>query len=46
MTQECLNDLTLISNKHDILRQIIFDDIINDFVNAKARKVTGLLWTL
>jgi len=46
MTQERLNGLKVISIEHDIVRQINFDDVINDFVNAKARKVLGLLWTL
>jgi len=32
MTQERLNDLTLTSNEHDILRQINFNDLINDFL--------------
>jgi len=43
MTQERLNGLKVISIEHDIVRQINFDDVINDFVNAKARKVLGLL---
>ena len=46
MTQERLNELTLMSIEHDILRQISFANIFNDFANAVARKVPGLLWTL
>jgi len=42
MTQERLNYLTLMSIEHDILRQNNFDDVINDFANAKAR----LLWSI
>jgi len=32
--QERLNDLTLMSMVHDILRQINFDGVTNDFSNA------------
>ena len=42
MTQERLNHLTLMSSEHDILRQINFDELINDFASRKARKVPGL----
>jgi len=43
MTQEGRNDLTLMSIEQDILRQINFDNVINHFADAKARKVSGLL---
>jgi len=42
MRQERLNDLTLMNIEHGNLRQINFDDVINDFANAKACKVPGL----
>ena len=42
MTQGRLNHLTLMSSEHDILRQVNFDDLINDFACRKARKVPGL----
>jgi len=43
ITQECLNDLTLMSIEHDILRQINFDGVINDFANTKARNFPDFL---
>jgi len=43
MTQERLNDLTLLSTEHDILPQTNFDDVINGFPKDQARKVPGLL---
>ena len=38
MGQERLNWLSLMSIESDILRQIDFSDIIDDFANLKARK--------
>lgn len=46
MTQERMNELTLMNIEHDILRQSNFDDVINDLANDNARKVPGLLLTL
>jgi hypothetical protein len=38
MLQERFTNLALLSIESDILREINFDDIINDFANRKARK--------
>ena len=46
MTQERPSDLALPSTAHGILRQINFDDVINDFANTKHHEFLGLLWTL
>ena len=34
------------SIEHDILRQINFDGVINDFANTKARNFPDFLWML
>ena len=39
MTSERLSDLALLSIESDVLREIQFDDILNDFATRKARKV-------
>ena len=42
MTQERLVNLAVMSIESDILREIDFAAIINDFAVAKSRKVSGL----
>jgi len=42
MTQGRLVNLAIMSIESDILREIDFADIINDFAAAKPRKVSGL----
>ena len=39
MTQERLNSLAIMSLERDILRKMNFNDVIDEFSNAKARKV-------
>ena len=39
MRNERLSNLALLSIESDVLRQIDFDDVINDFAALKARKV-------
>jgi len=39
MTSDRLSDLALLSIESDVLREIQFDDILNDFATRKARKV-------
>ena len=50
MTQESLVNLAIMSIESDILREIDFTAVINDFAVAKSRKVPGLwlkaLWLL
>lgn len=38
MGQERLNNLAIISIEKDLAKDIDYDDVITDFVNAKARK--------
>ena len=42
MTQERLVNLAIMSTESDILRDVDFTAIINDFAVAKSRKVSGL----
>ena len=42
MTQERLVNLAIMSIESDILREMDFAAIINDFAVAKSRKVSGL----
>jgi len=42
MTQESLVNLAIMSIESDILREIDFTAVINDFAVAKSRKVPGL----
>ena len=39
MTERCLNHLTVMSINYDILRELSFDDIIENFVQKKERNV-------
>ena len=39
MSEDRLVGLTLLSIESDILRELNFDDIIDEFANKKARKV-------
>ena len=39
MTSERLSDLALLSIESDLLGEIQFDDILDDFTTRKARKV-------
>lgn len=39
MSEDRLVGLTLLSIESDIMRELNFDDIVNDFANRKARKV-------
>ena len=39
MTQENLNDRTVLSTEYDIMRELDFSDLINEFASKKARKV-------
>lgn len=40
MTQERLNGLAIISIENEVAHSLEYDDIIDDFANAKARKGT------
>ena len=42
MTQERLTYLALISIEYDVLREINFDELIEEFARRKAHKVSGL----
>jgi len=39
MSEDRLVGLTLLKIESDILRELNFDDIIDEFINKKARKV-------
>lgn len=39
MLQERLNSLSLMSIESELLQKIDFDDVINDFILAKRRKI-------
>ena len=42
MTHDRLSFLTLMSTEYDILREIDFNQLIQDFAKMKSRKVPGL----
>ena len=41
MLNERLNNLALLSTESDILRELVFDDLIDNFASGKARKVSS-----
>ena len=46
MTSERLPDLALLSNRSELLREIQFDDILDDFTARKAKKSPCLNFTV